>query len=176
MLKKKITYQDFDDTEQTQTFYFNLTKAELIELELTESSAGGLRKKLISIGETEDGQQIIEIFKEIVSMSIGEKTPDGQRFVKNAEIREGFLASNAYSEMFMEILSDSAKAAAFITGILPKDLLQEMKADIKVDQVMKADVGNAPSVPSEGRQMETKELFADLSDAQREEFRAALDE
>ena len=40
MLKKTITYTDYNDNERTEDFYFNFSKAELTEMEL--STVGGL--------------------------------------------------------------------------------------------------------------------------------------
>lgn len=120
MLKKTITYTDYNGTERKEDFYFNLTKAECVELQL--STAGGLAETIEAIVQTQDMPQIIAIFKELVLKAYGEKTADGKRFVKNQEIRDGFAQTEAYSELFMELATDSKKAAEFVNGIIPKDL------------------------------------------------------
>lgn len=125
MLKKTITYTDYDGNERTEDFYFNLTKAELMEMEL--STEGGLEKKLNKIIASKDSTKIIETFKDIIVRSYGEKSDDGKRFVKNKEIADGFTQTEAYSELFMELASDADKAAEFINGIIPKDIVAASK-------------------------------------------------
>lgn len=120
MLKKTITYTDYNGMERKEDFYFNLTKAECVELQL--STAGGLAETIEAIVQTQDMPQIIAIFKELVLKAYGEKSADGKRFVKNQEIRDGFAQTEAYSELFMELATDSKKAAEFVNGIIPKDL------------------------------------------------------
>jgi len=118
MLKKTITYVDFDDEERTETFYFNLTKAELAEMEL--SLDGGFKKWVEQIVETKDNKQLIAIFKDVILKSYGEKSLDGKHFTKNDQIREAFTCTQAYSELFMELSSNTEAATIFMNGILPK--------------------------------------------------------
>lgn len=117
MLKKTITYIDYDGNQRTEDFYFNLTKAELTEMEM--SLDGGLRKMLEKIVATRDNKRIIEIFKDLILRAYGEKSPDGKRFIKNQELRDAFSQTEAYSELFMELASKSDSAAAFVNGITP---------------------------------------------------------
>lgn len=117
MLKKTITYTDFDGEERTETFLFNLTKAEVAELEL--GTEGGLASKLQRIVAAKDRHEIIRYFKEILLMAYGEKSDDGRRFIKSPEIRKAFSETMAYSELFTELATDAAAAADFIKGILP---------------------------------------------------------
>jgi len=118
MLKKTIKYTDYDGNEREETFYFNLSKAEVAELEL--SVEGGLVKQIEKIVEEQDGRRIIEMFKDIILKSYGEKSPDGKRFVKSKELREAFSQTEAYSELFMELATDANAAAAFVNGITPQ--------------------------------------------------------
>jgi hypothetical protein len=118
MLKKTVTYTDFDGNERTETFYFNLTKAEVTEMEL--STEGGLSKMLEKIVAAKDSKRIIEVFKDLVLKAYGEKSPDGKRFVKNQEVRDAFSQTQAYSDIFMELATDDQKAAAFVNAITPQ--------------------------------------------------------
>lgn len=118
MLKKTQTYTDFDGNERTEDFYFNLTEAELTELEY--SMNGGLSQLLEKIIKEDDQKQIIEYFKKIVIMAYGVKSLDGRLFVKNDKVREEFASTNAYSDIFMELANDANKAAEFVNGIMPK--------------------------------------------------------
>jgi hypothetical protein len=118
MLKKTIEYVDFDGKQRKEDFYFNLTKAEVTEMEL--SAEGGLSNALNRIVAAQDSKRIVETFKDLVLRSYGEKSPDGKRFIKNQELRDAFSQTEAYSELFMELATDAEKAAAFINGIVPQ--------------------------------------------------------
>jgi len=120
MLKKTIKYTDFDGNPREETFYFNLTQAELAEMEL--STEGGLSVKLQKIIEAQDNPTIIALFKEIIGKAYGEKSPDGKQFVKNPQIRDAFMQTQAYSDLFMELATNPEAAAAFINGIVPANL------------------------------------------------------
>ena len=122
MLKKRIKYTDYDGNVREEDFYFNLNKAEITELEL--STEGGLQQMIERIIDAKDTAQIIQFFKKIILMSYGEKSPDGRRFIKNDKLTEEFTQTEAYSELFLELASDEKSAAAFVNGIIPKDLAQ----------------------------------------------------
>lgn len=117
MLKKEITYTDFDGNERKETFFFNLSKAEALEMEM--GVVGGMTQMLNKIVESQDNKKIIETFKEIILKAYGEKSPDGRRFIKSPELSAAFSQTEAYSELFMELATDEGAAAAFINGILP---------------------------------------------------------
>jgi hypothetical protein len=122
MLKKTITYQDLDGNPVTEDFYFNLSKAEIAEMEL--SHKGGLEAYIQEIIQAEDGGAIISAFKEIIGSAIGRRSEDNRRFVKNQEIRDDFFQSDAWSTLFMDILSKGDEAASFVKSIVPKDLAE----------------------------------------------------
>lgn len=117
MLKKTITYIDYDDNKRTEDFYFNLTKAELTEMEMSHD--GGLVKALNQLIATQDHKRIIEIFKDLILKAYGIKSLDGKRFVKSQEIKDSFAQTEAFSELFMELATDANSAAAFVNGIIP---------------------------------------------------------
>jgi hypothetical protein len=124
MLKKTITYRDFDDNERTEDFYFNLTKAELTEMET--STEGGLTKSLEKLISEKDNTRIVKIFKDLVLRSYGIKSPDGKRFIKNQEIRDAFEQTQAYSDLFMELSTDAVASTAFVNGIIPASLKDKL--------------------------------------------------
>ncbi len=117
MLAKQITYMDYNGVERTETFYFNLTEAEVLEMELT--TAGGLSDYISKIVKANDAPTLISIFKEIILKAYGEKSADGRRFIKNDEVRDAFAQTEAYSKLFMELAFDADKAAEFVNGITP---------------------------------------------------------
>lgn len=119
MFKKTIKYTDFDGVERKEDFYFNLTKAELLEMQL--SIDGGLKGYLERIVKTQSQPELVKMFKEIIMKAYGEKSPDGRRFMKSDEIRQNFECTEAYSELFMELATNSDAAAEFINALLPAD-------------------------------------------------------
>ena len=124
MLTKTIKYTDYNGVEREETFLFNLTKAELMEMEL--GTTGGLTEMIQKIIETKDAPSIIKIFKDIILKAYGEKSLDGKRFIKindaGIPLSNAFSQTEAYSQLFMELATDSKAAAAFINGIVPSDI------------------------------------------------------
>ena len=112
----------FTGEEKVEAHYFHLSKADLIELEV--SRKGGLQEHIKSIITSEDGRAIIEEFKDLILRSYGRRSEDGKRFIKNEEIRQEFYNSEAYSTLFLQLCTDADAAAAFVNGIVPGDLLQ----------------------------------------------------
>lgn len=128
MLKKTITYTDYNGLERSETFRFNLTKAELAEMELT--TTGGLGEMVQKIIEAQDLPSIVKLFKDIILKSYGEISPDGKRFIKSEELTTAFSQTEAYSILFMELASDDVAAAEFINGIVPSDM---KVSDLKIE-------------------------------------------
>lgn len=123
MLKKTIKYTDYNDVERTEDFYFNISKAELIMMD--SEVVGGMRQHLERISQTQDNVAIMEVFKDLIHRSYGERSPDGKRFVKSEEMATAFEQTEAYSELVMELLSNPEVAANFVNAILPKGLVDE---------------------------------------------------
>lgn len=123
MLKKTIKYTDFNGNEVSEDFYFNLSQAEIVELET--SHKGGLTESMQKIVAEEDNKAIVEEFKKIIMKAYGKRSPDGRRFIKNQEIRDEFESTEAYSVLFMEMLTDENAAAQFVNGIVPQNMGQE---------------------------------------------------
>lgn len=146
MLKKTIVFKDLDDNDVSEDFYFNLSKAELAEMEL--SRKGGLSGYLEEITKTEDTGKLIALFKDIIKMSVGVRDENGRRFIKSQEITDSFIQTDAYSELFMELATQSDAAVAFITGLVPAGLEEELK-----------------KIAEKQKQIETVELPEGQSDA-----------
>lgn len=122
MLKKAITYTDYDGLERTEEFRFNLTKAELMDMELT--TVGTFSKLMQKIIDEKDMVRLAKYFKELILKSYGVKSDDGKRFIKSPELSEAFSQTEAYSELYMELLGNSEYAVKFIQQVMPKDLDQ----------------------------------------------------
>lgn len=117
MIKITKTYTDYNGNERTEDFWFNLSKAECMEMNLM--TEGGLDAYLQKIIDTKDIPKLITQFKELVLKAYGEKSADGRRFMKNDEIRQAFSETEAYSMIFMDLVTDAKAAADFVNGIVP---------------------------------------------------------
>ena len=127
MIKKTITYTDFNGGERTEDFYFHLTKAEITKMEMSVN--GGMAERIQRIVSAQDQPAIIEVFEDRIKKSYGVKTPDGRGFVKRKEDLEAFMATEAYSQLFMELATDSDAASKFVNGIIPADLSKQIAAN-----------------------------------------------
>lgn len=128
MIKKTITYTDYNGTDRTEDFYFNLSKAEVMEMEM--STTGGLAETIQRIVSAQDTPAIIKIFKDLVLKAYGEKSPDGKRFIKSDGISTAFSQTEAYSQLFMELATDADAAAKFVNGIIPSDMAKQTSSNI----------------------------------------------
>ncbi len=153
MYAKTIKYVDYNGNTREETFYFNLTKAEIIDLEWR--TPGGLENYFKRIMETLDGQKLADTFKMLIQKSYGVKDPEGRRFIKNEEVLKNFTETEAYSELYILLATDSDAAAEFVNGIFPKDIVEaakkqkEMadKAGLKLVETVPADSYPTPDVP-----------------------------
>lgn len=162
MLKKSITYEDYNGESVTEDFYFNLSKAELVELEV--SHVGGLSESLKNIVATEDGGEIIREFKNIIMKSYGQKSPDGRRFIKNDQLRQEFESSEAYSVLFMDLVTNAESAAEFVQGIMPRGLAEENQLKlVEPETTPPGDEQPRKLSTSEIREMDADELRSGLA-------------
>lgn len=178
MLKKSITYTDLDGNSQTGDFYFNFSKAELVEMEL--SHKGGFSQYLQNIIKANDNSEIIANFKALILQAYGEKSEDGKRFVKSQELRNAFEQTDAYSELFIELATNAESAAEFINALVPQGLAEQIQQSVaKRSEVAAANpdlvgpvaVEKPPVVPGEA---ETVQAPKDPKDMTREELLEAF--
>lgn len=120
MVTKEITYTDYNGQERTEKYQFNFTKAELTEMELSVN--GGLSAMMERVKETDDRPELMRIFKELILKAYGVKSADGKRFVKSEELRTEFSQTEAYSELYMELVTNTDSAIAFFNGLIPNDM------------------------------------------------------
>jgi len=139
MLKKLIEYTDYNGKKRKENFYFYLNKAELTEMEL--GTIGGMRNLIQLITDKQDIPEIIKAFKTIILKSYGEKSPDGVRFIKSPELSEAFMQTEAYSNLFMELISNADSAATFINAIVPEDLQKKDDEDEEADNAKDTETG-----------------------------------
>ena len=126
MLKKIITYTDYNGVERTEPFYFNLSKAELMEMEL--GVTGGMTEMLDKIIAAKDAPSLMKTFKEMIMKAYGVKSDDGKRIIKSEELSVAFTQTEAYSVLFMELITDDKAAADFVNGIIPNEIQAEVAA------------------------------------------------
>lgn len=119
MLKETIKFTDYNGVERTEDHYFHLSKAEAMEMEM--STSGGLSEMIRKIVAAQDTPAIIKIFKEIILKSYGQKSPDGRQFIKSPELSKAFSETEAYSQLFMKLATDTDAAAKFVNGIVPNE-------------------------------------------------------
>lgn len=132
MIAKTVKYQDYNGNDCEDKFYFNLTKAELTEMEL--GIEGGLAEHIKNVVDANNGEEIINVFKKLILKSYGVKSEDGKRFRKTNDngvpLSIEFSETPAYSALFMELATDDKSAAEFVNGIVPSDLADAAKAEV----------------------------------------------
>lgn len=125
MLKKEMTYIDYDGNQRTETFWFNLTKAELLQLQVSEK--GGLEKVIRKVIAEEDIKKISDLFKDIILKAYGQKSIDGRQFIKSEALSKEFSETEAFSDLLVSLYTDATAAGEFIRGIVPQSVAEQMK-------------------------------------------------
>lgn len=133
MLKKTLTFEDYNGETRTEDFYFNLTKAELAEMELRVG--GGMEAMINRMINERDSDKLTTMFKDIILSAYGEKSLDGRRFIKNQELRDSFVQTEAYSDLFISLISDQKEVESFIRGIMPKEVREVTKSPAPAKKV-----------------------------------------
>ena len=126
MIKKTMTYTDYNGTERTEDFYFNLTKSEIMKMEM--SIDGGMAEMIDRIVKAKDAPAIIKVFEDLISKAYGVKSADGKRFVKDPQLTAEFMQTEAYDQLFMELATDADAAAKFVNGIVPAEMAKQIAA------------------------------------------------
>lgn len=117
MIKKTVTYVDYNGVERTESFYFHYTESEILDMEL--STEGGFAERVQKIIDAKDQTSLLKVIKKFVLDAYGVKSDDGRRFIKNDEVKQAFVECPAYSEIYLDLLSDDVLASEFINGIIP---------------------------------------------------------
>lgn len=127
MYRTDVTYENFDGEQVTETCYFNLTKAEMLQLQLQYPE--GYQVYLQRLVDDNNRKAMIDEFKHILSMSYGERSADGRKFIKSEEISNAFMASEAYSELFIKLVSEEGYAEKFMSAVMPKDIVAQLPSN-----------------------------------------------
>jgi hypothetical protein len=172
MLSETIKYTDFNGVEQTDTFHFHLSKAEIAELHLIYGEDNDYKAYLTKIVKANDGKAIVEHFKKIIRDSVGKKSEDGKRFIKSDAIADDFMQSAAYDEFFLKLFKEPDYMITFITGLFPKDIQEQIQVE-EIKSLPGADVeeDTRPAWIRENRDPTKAELIgmtsAQMADAMR---------
>jgi hypothetical protein len=161
MLKKTITYNDLDGNPITEDFWFHMSRGEMAEMALgKEGRAGGFDTWVRRLIESQDGEVLIQTFKEILLMTLGQRSDDNKYFEKDEKYTRRFVQSDAYSVLLMELLTDEVKMAEFINGVMPKEMREQAEKDAKEGK-------SAPSL--EGPQARVQEKTINASSEQKDD-------
>ena len=125
MYKITETYTDYDDHQRTEDFYFNYSKAELTDIQFSVN--GGLAGMIDRIIQTNNTPELVKLFRELLQKAYGEKSNDGRRFMKSPELTKSFTETEAYSQIYMRLATDSKAAQEFINNVVPKDVLGKVE-------------------------------------------------
>lgn len=162
MLKKSITFEDFNGNEVTEDHYFHLSKADLVEMEVSQK--GGLAKRIEKMMAEEDAKGIMETFKDLILRAYGQKSEDGRRFIKSPALEDAFLQSPAYDALFMELVTSGEAAAHFVNSVIPQGL-EEMARKMKSTSASaETDRVNRPGLNPDGSKVEGPPPKPDLSE------------
>lgn len=129
MLQKEIKFVDYNGVERKEKFNFNLSKAEIMEMEM--GTTGGFSEMVQKIIDAQDTPSLIKLFKDLILKAYGEKSADGRQFIKSEELSRAFSQTEAYTELFMELATNAEEATKFINGIVPADLAEKANAELK---------------------------------------------
>ena len=138
MLKKTVTYSDYNGVERTETFYFHYTEAEILDMEM--STEGGFAERIQKIIDAKDQVSLMKLIKKFVIDAYGIKSEDGKRFIKNDKVKTEFLESPAYSKIWMELVMDDEVAADFVNNVIPSDMKGTLEGLIKAKEAKAATV------------------------------------
>lgn len=134
MITKKISYTDYNGVPRTENFNFNISEAEIIEMEY--ETPGGYTTMLKKIIEAKDEAGVIREMKNLVLKSYGVKSEDGRRFIKNDDLRDAFSQTEAYVQLFMELSTDAAKAVEFLNGIMPAKYRRQIDPNMSAEEML----------------------------------------
>lgn len=181
MIKKTITFKDLDGNDLTEDFYFGISTAEVTELVVMDEDLMGFFEKIAEHQEGEPlplkGGEVMRVFKAFISMSVGKRSEDGRRFIKNDDIRDDFMQTDAYPTLFMDLVTNPNEAAEFINGIVPGNLAEvvaKMPKDAETTDIQLPSQNDAPEMPAwytEGRIPNESELVNASPELLREAFR-----
>ena len=126
MIKKTMTYTDYNGIERTEDFFFNLTKSEIMKMEM--SVQGGMAEMINRIVNAKDVPAIMEVFEDLIRKAYGVKSADGKRFIKDPQLTAEFMQTEAYDQLFMELATDADAASKFVNGIVPQEMAKQIAA------------------------------------------------
>jgi hypothetical protein len=168
--KKQIRSKDLDGNPIVEDYYFNLNKAELVKMQVSE--AGGLEVYMARIAKEQDAKKMIQLFQDVILLAYGVRSEDNVRFIKNDELREEFMQTDAYSELFWELSNDAGAAAKFFVNVIPKELAQKINDGEQVINLPTSEVSESSAAQTfegdlvvktgEAREVYTRQQLLDM--------------
>ena len=135
MVKKTITYTDFEGNEVTKDFYFNISKMEFRELD--RRIPGGLERFIDTVRTEKDPDKMLDLMNLLILESYGEISEEG-RFVKEdargRRLSNYFKISEAWDVLFTNMLQNENELSEFLTGIVPQDVANGAKEMIEKEK------------------------------------------
>lgn len=128
MLKKDITYHDLDGNPVTETFYFNLSKSEILEMQQSEGGAD-IRDHIRALIASRDIRGVMAALRDVIRTTVGKRSDDGRRFIKTPEYADEFMQTGAYDELLVELMNKPGAASEFIKAVVPADLASKVRDD-----------------------------------------------
>jgi hypothetical protein len=156
MFIKKINYTDYNDVERSEDFYFNFSKAELLDLQM--KTPGGLKYQLETLVQKQDTPSMVEFWRSMILGAYGEKSPDGKRFIKSPALSEAFSQTEAFSNYYTELSVNAEAASEFINALFPDKVLNELVEDLKKHETTNAKFYEETMAKAPGNSSENKVL------------------
>ena len=123
----------FDDEVTTHTLYFNLSRREVFELAKEYNGVNAFQEYITNAQADENLFQIVEFTDNIIGKAYGER--QGERFVKSEQIKESFLNSPEYEELFDQLMDNPSLVREFYNGILPEKIMKQVQQDPKYKEL-----------------------------------------
>lgn len=161
MIKKTITYEDFNGVTKTKDFYFHLSKVDMMELSLD----GLFEKELKEAVQREDKLKIFQMFKRLIFLSVGTRSENGEEFIRPEMFREAFMSSPAFDQLVMDLFTSEDHGASFVAGLMPKDMQEKVNKEIETKNIVDP-FKEEPAWITEGR-VPTAQEFAAATEEQK---------
>lgn len=111
MFKHSVEYVDFNGSDRKEDLYFHLSLPEVTRLEAEIGM--GLEDYIKGLTTNQELNTLLAFLERMLLSSYGQKTSDGKSFIKSQVIREAFEYSQAYAEIFEQVLSNPDLARKF---------------------------------------------------------------
>lgn len=131
MIKKTISYHDFEGDERTDDFYFSLNEVQFARI--NRMFPGGLQEYTEKIAKDKNADEMFRVIDILVSEAYGER--QGNNFVKvtpsGQKLSDFFTNTEAYDNLLMELVKDDRALINFLAGCLPSNAKSRVEAELR---------------------------------------------